>query len=76
MNKKKHSGSVNGKGYYIALALCAAAIGIAGLLYYRNTEEPNASMEDPTPTIVDSDHQAVVATGPNGEPRYKFHRFY
>ena len=68
MSKKNYSGSVNGKGYYIALALCAAAIGIAGLLYYRNTEEPNASMEDPTPTIVDSNHQAVVATGPNGEP--------
>ena len=25
-------------------------------------------MEDPTPTIVDPNHQAVVATGPNGEP--------
>ena len=68
MSKKKYSGSVNGKGYYIALALCAVAIGIAGLLYYRNAEDPNVSMEDPTPTIVDSGHQAVVATGPNGEP--------
>ena len=67
MSKKNYSGSVNGKGYYIALALCAAAIGIAGLLYYRNTEDPNASMEDPTPTIVGPNHQAVVATGPNGE---------
>ena len=67
MSKKKYSGSVNGKGYYIALALCAAAIGIAGLLYYRNTENPNVSMEDPSATIVGSDHQAVVATGPNGE---------
>ena len=68
MSKKKYSGSVNGKGYYIALALCAVAIGIAGLLYYRNTEDPNVSMEDPTPTVAGSDHQAVVATGPNGEP--------
>jgi len=67
MSKKKYSGSINGKGYYIALALCAAAIGIAGLLYYRNTEDPNVSMEDPTPTIAGSDQQAVVATGPNGE---------
>ena len=68
MSKKNYSGSVNGKGYYIALALCAAAIGIAGLLYYRNAEDPNVSMEDPVPTIADSGHQAVVATGPNGEP--------
>lgn len=67
MSKKKYSGSVNGKGYYIALALCAAAIGIAGLLYYRNAEDPNVSMEDPTPTIAGADHQAVVATGPDGE---------
>ena len=68
MSKKKYSGSVNGKGYYIALALCATAIGIAGLLYYRNAEDPNVSMEDPVPTIAGSNHQAVVATGPNGEP--------
>ena len=33
MSKKNYSGSVSGKGYYIALALCAVAIGIAGLLY-------------------------------------------
>ena len=70
MSKKKYSGSVNGKGYYIALALCAAAIGIAGLLYYRNAENPNVSMEDPTPTLAGPNHQAVVATGPNGEPIY------
>lgn len=68
MSKKKYSGSVNGRGYYIALALCAAAIGIAGLLYYRNAEDPNVSLEDPTATIAGSNHQAVVATGPNGEP--------
>jgi murein DD-endopeptidase MepM/ murein hydrolase activator NlpD len=68
MSKKKYSGSVNGKGYYIALALCATAIGIAGLLYYRNTENSNVSMEDPAATIAGSNHQAVVATGPNGEP--------
>ena len=31
MSDKKHTGrSFNGKGYYIALILCAAAIGITG----------------------------------------------
>ena len=52
-----------GKGYYIALGLCAAAIGIAGFLYYRNAEKPA-----PTPSAMDEtlgNHQAVIATGPN-----------
>ena len=35
-NQKKHFGA---GGYYIALALCAAAIGISGYLYYRGTGE-------------------------------------
>ena len=36
-----------GKGYYIALVLCATAIGITGYLYYRNT---GPAMEPTTPT--------------------------
>jgi len=67
MSKKKFSDSISGKGYYIALALCAVAIGIAGLLYYSNTADPNPSAQDPLPTTVDPDNQQVVATGPNGE---------
>ena len=39
MNNQK-SGGFNGKGYYIALVLCAAAIGISGYLYYRNANQP------------------------------------
>lgn len=35
-NKKNYSGI---KGYYIALVLCAAAIGVSGYLYYRNANE-------------------------------------
>ena len=35
-NKKKYNGI---KGYYIALVLCAAAIGVSGYLYYRNANE-------------------------------------
>lgn len=67
MSKKKFSDSISGKGYYIALALCAVAIGIAGLLYYSNTADPNPSAQDPLPTTVEPDNQQVVATGPNGE---------
>lgn len=67
MSKKKYTGSVNGKGYYIALVLCAAAIGIAGFLYYRNTETPNPSLQGGDPTTLDpNNHQAVVATNPDG----------
>ena len=36
-----------GKGYYIALVLCATAIGITGYLYYRNT---GSTMEPTTPS--------------------------
>ena len=35
-NKKNYNGI---KGYYIALVLCAAAIGVSGYLYYRNANE-------------------------------------
>ena len=66
MSKKKFTGSVNGKGYYIALVLCAVAIGIAGFLYYRNTDKPNPSADGNT--IVNSDDTPVVATNPDGTP--------
>lgn len=67
MSKKKYTGSVNGKGYYIALVLCAAAIGIAGFLYYRNADEPDPSLQNPDATLMDpNNHQAVVATNPDG----------
>ena len=40
-SRKTSGGSFSGKGYYIALILCAVAIGISGYLYYRNTDEPD-----------------------------------
>ena len=46
MRKQKSTGSF-GKGYYIALILCAAAIGISGYLYYshsQDTQEPDISV--------------------------------
>jgi len=39
MSDNKHIGrGFAGRGYYIALILCAAAIGITGYLYYQNRE--------------------------------------
>lgn len=35
--RNNNSFSISGKGYYIALILCAVAIGISGYLYHRNT---------------------------------------
>ena len=40
MSDKKHFGrSANGKGYYIALILCAAAIGITSYVFYANANQ-------------------------------------
>ena len=39
MSNNKHVG-FSGKGYYIALILCAAAIGITGYLYSKNASKP------------------------------------
>ena len=40
MSDNKHFGrSLSGKGYYIALILCAAAIGITSYVFYANTRQ-------------------------------------
>ncbi len=41
MSNKKFGASANGKGYYIALVLCAVAIGISGYLYYNANTNTN-----------------------------------
>ena len=46
MSKNNNYG-ISGKGYYIALILCALAIGITGYLYYRNTETDQL-LQNPT----------------------------
>ena len=42
MSNKKNQFSA--KGYYIALVLCAAAIGVSGYLYYSNGSEKTADV--------------------------------
>ncbi len=39
MSDKNTSRHFGGKGYYIALVLCAVAIGISGYVYYHNADE-------------------------------------
>ena len=44
-SNNKSSRIFAGKGYYIALILCVAAIGITGYLYSRNPEETEQTMK-------------------------------
>ena len=46
-NNNNNGRGIYGKGYYIALILCAAAIGITGFLYYRNDNEVQQVMQEP-----------------------------
>ncbi len=50
-NKKFSAGKFAGKGYYIALVLCAVAIGLSGYLYYRNASGDDPSLENPNQTV-------------------------
>ena len=61
MNDKKQTG-FSGKGYYIALILCAAAIGITGYLYARNQKaQQTVSLLETVPETV---HIPAIATLP------------
>ena len=55
MSNKKNRFSA--KGYYIALVLCAAAIGVSGYLYYRNANEPVADV----PAVVTDEEEAQIS---------------
>ena len=70
MSKNNNYG-ISGKGYYIALILCALAIGITGYLYYRNTETDQL-LQNPTvaadATQPGSDVQAVAPKDEQPQP--------
>ena len=70
MSKKNENFGISGKGYYIALVLCAVAIALTGFLYYRNANEKEVSLQEPTGVQADAtvggDMQAV-ATQPGGD---------
>ena len=70
-NNKKSGRGIYGRGYYIALVLCAAAIGIAGFLYYRNAEQVQPVIQAPEQQVTVSvdateEHVSVIATRPAG----------
>ncbi|MBO5837554.1 MAG: peptidoglycan DD-metalloendopeptidase family protein [Oscillospiraceae bacterium] len=74
MSKKKFSG-ISGKGYYIALILCAAAIGISGYLYYQNEQQQTPQLQAPTNDATgvvnqtDSNVEAVATQGGEEPPQ-------
>ena len=52
-NNKQTGRGFGSKGYYIALILCATAIGISGYLYYRNVNDtPSTQVDATTPTVL------------------------
>ena len=69
-NNKQTGRGFGSKGYYIALVLCATAIGISGYLYYRNVNDtPSTQVDTTTPTVLagvtDRDDVPVIATEPS-----------
>ena len=70
MSDNKHTGrGWNGKGYYIALILCAAAIGITSYVYHQNTNHPEEVLLQeseviPVGTMTGEEDIPVLATQP------------
>jgi len=68
MSKKFNIGSFGKKGYYIALILCAAAIGISGYLYYRNETKEDPQLNNPTNAVTPGDDVQTGVTLPGNDP--------
>ena len=66
MSDNKRNGALRGKGYYIALIACAAAIGISGYVYYSNTGT-EVSLTDPGTPVAATD--SVQASQPSSATR-------
>ena len=70
MSNKKFTESFGSGGYYIALILCAVAIGVSGYLYYQNAngDEPNLENPNPTVDVMNPDASGTQATKPTTAP--------
>ena len=65
MSNKKSNGKLSAKGYYIALILCAVAIGISGYLFFRNSQEPQTLQNNPSESLeTPREDVEAVATQP------------
>ncbi len=70
MSKKFNFGrKIAGKGYYIALILCAVAIGISGYLYYLGVnQEEQPQLGGSNNVVSPGDDVQAGATLPGGNP--------
>ena len=59
MSNNNKGRGFGGKGYYIALILCAAVIGITGYVYYRNLQEPQEVLMEENKILVVDDEQRM-----------------
>jgi len=68
MSDNKHNGrGMFGKGYYIALLLCAAAIGISGYFYYQNENQAEPVLQqsqEPVDVDMPAEDYPVGVTNP------------
>ncbi len=73
MSNNNRSRGISGRGYYIALILCACAIGITGYVYQRNQQPQEVVMEASQPeeipvgTVSTEENIPALATEPTKE---------
>lgn len=66
MSDNKRGRVFGGKGYYIALGLCAAAIGIMSYVYYSGQETEVVQAANAPASIVDTVNLPTTGTVPGG----------
>jgi murein DD-endopeptidase MepM/ murein hydrolase activator NlpD len=66
MSKNKSGGNMGAKGYYIALVLCAVAIGISGYFFFRDSQDdPAAQLQnEPSAAVSATDSRPSASTQP------------
>ena len=66
MSKNKSGGNMGAKGYYIALALCAVAIGISGYFFFRDSQDDPAALlqNEPSAAVSATDSRPSASTQP------------
>ncbi|MBE6949744.1 MAG: M23 family metallopeptidase [Ruminococcaceae bacterium] len=65
MSDNKNGRSFGGKGYYIALVLCAAAIGITSYVYYAGQEAPAVQTANAPAVITGTATLPTTGTAPS-----------
>ena len=72
MSENKRNSRGMFKGYYIALILCAAAIGISGYVYYRNANQQSEVLQqyesEPQVAVVATEESLPAAVTQPGTP--------